>query len=805
MLASGERPEAVMRPPVDRHRRPPAARNEAAHLTQWPLPDDRPIGPSVPHHQPRPFVPRAPPPPVPLRPSDTRASSIYSERDAPGFMPNPDPINYSLPSFPNPLPYQPPPYSTRVPISSSANSAGLTPHTSATAEEHTRQSAASSVGTIPDFPQPQGPNPAYMHAQHNTRRLTGPRKSSVSPVVEEEHDSSSVRGGSFPSSRAIPPSWVSGPAESEILGAYLDDRSDNGGLQDDNDTLVRQASLGKRGKPSLRTIHKSNPASYVSDEGATRFHITEKEDGHGRHGSNGSNGTNFRDSSSSALSASSHELDLEKSPVFLDVSQRRPAASHDADALKKELQVLPQSGPNMSDRRPGLARPPRLDLGAVRDAEARGSLTSLTDLIRRATKVATRLDHGRTASKADLFDDSREVRPPFIQRLRNSASMSDILASFPNPHPGASESRTSWPIPVLFKRPVDRDVGSGDLLAAPDEKTQRRCCGMRPGWFIFTIVAVIIVIALAVLLPVFLVVVPKENADNRPSCEKTLPCSNGGVSVSSGNTCSCVCTNGFTGSQCMTEGDPSCVTIQVSDHNATMGSDLPRLLEGSRDNFGIPLDSFSLMALFSRNNVSCVTENNLVSFPEVPSKTKRFFIQPDLLHPVEQNSQTITKEIAPTQTLAFALAARDSIATVNGILIDGSPTTGHGGPAITTAPTASRVALEPSSTSTSTPASTASTVTSKTLDFARIAVLYLFQQTGELDTAMRFSDNIQSFLTGPYLSGKAKEYDMNLRDFGVLADFTVNFEEFTIDLNAGGSGGVGSNWSTDPPHRSGAG
>ncbi|KAG9528566.1 hypothetical protein KCU79_g23242, partial [Aureobasidium melanogenum] len=57
--------------------------------------------------------------------------------------------------------------------------------------------------------------------------------------------------------------------------------------------------------------------------------------------------------------------------------------------------------------RVGSKRPPRLNVDAVREAEARGSLTSLPDLIRRATKVASNLDRGRTASRLGLnfFDD----------------------------------------------------------------------------------------------------------------------------------------------------------------------------------------------------------------------------------------------------------------------------------------------------------------------------------------------------------------------------------------------------------------
>ncbi|KAK4999646.1 hypothetical protein LTR28_013309, partial [Elasticomyces elasticus] len=49
--------------------------------------------------------------------------------------------------------------------------------------------------------------------------------------------------------------------------------------------------------------------------------------------------------------------------------------------------------------RVGAKRPPRLDVDAVRDAEARGSLTSLPDLIKRATRLASNLDRGQTASR----------------------------------------------------------------------------------------------------------------------------------------------------------------------------------------------------------------------------------------------------------------------------------------------------------------------------------------------------------------------------------------------------------------------
>ena len=101
------------------------------------------------------------------------------------------------------------------------------------------------------------------------------------------------------------------------------------------------------------------------------------------------------------------------------------------------------------------------------------------------------------------------------------------------------------------------------------------------------------------------------------------PCYNGGVSVSSVSECACVCSNGYTGSQCTVSGDSSCVTSSIDNgtitNRATMGSSLPRLFNQSQPKFSIDLDPVTIMALFSINNASCITENALVSFSNVDS------------------------------------------------------------------------------------------------------------------------------------------------------------------------------------------
>jgi hypothetical protein len=53
-----------------------------------------------------------------------------------------------------------------------------------------------------------------------------------------------------------------------------------------------------------------------------------------------------------------------------------------------------------------MRRPLRLDIDAIRDAEARGSLTSLPDLIRRATRLAAMMDRGkRPGSRLNDLND----------------------------------------------------------------------------------------------------------------------------------------------------------------------------------------------------------------------------------------------------------------------------------------------------------------------------------------------------------------------------------------------------------------
>jgi hypothetical protein len=285
--------------------------------------------------------------------------------------------------------------------------------------------------------------------------------------------------------------------------------------------------------------------------------------------------------------------------------------------------------------------------------------------------------------------------------------------------------------------------------------------------FILICIALFIVVILAVLLPVFLVAVPREKANS--TCAEKNPCENGGVSVSGGTECSCVCSNGYTGSQCNIAGDGSCTTALIDNgSNATMGSALPALFEQSKEKFGITLDPVTIMALFSMNDVSCKTENALVAFSDVTSentsKARRS------VHLIADSVPSVPRT-DPTPVLAVR-----SEATMNGILYDDSSATATPKPTQTESSMSSSTSVGIQSTSTEANASksTATGVPEHVVGFSRVAVLYILQKTGSLDSALSSEEDIQGYLLDSY----ANTTHPSMR----VGAFDVDFEKLTITL-----------------------
>ena len=406
---------------------------------------------------------------------------------------------------------------------------------------------------------------------------------------------------------------------------------------------------------------------------------------------------------------------------------------------------LPASHPGLSAS--NKKRPPRLNIDTVKEAEQRGSLTSLPDLIKRATALASNLDRGKTASRLGMtgWFDVAAGSDEKLQQRRSAGGLSDILANFPavgagTPRTGSLRGESEWPTVGRSgkERRGSRRLGSHSDAGDFQQKRKssgRRCCGLPLWLFLLLLVLLICVIAAAIIVPVMLIVVPKQRSHTPAAssaalgdCPKSLPCANGGSStLDSAGACSCLCANGFTGPTCSVPADSACTTSAVgSTSNATLGSAVPRLLEGAVANFSVPLQGEVLLGLFAREGMSCGSENALVSFNGASSKRKR------------ESERDVVAGFTVTRR-------QDAGATTNGIVFEtGSPTP---------------VSASPSSTSSTSAASSTSTSNSTytdptTLDFARVAVLYLFQVTSTLSSAVTAQENLQSlFSTGSTSQG----------------------------------------------------
>ncbi|KAJ5632937.1 hypothetical protein N7490_009276 [Penicillium lividum] len=800
LLEAGVRPTQAA-PPVPRPAPPPPVR-KAAHQTQWPLPasglEPQPLNPQ----HPRFMAPRGPPPLRPPRPSEMPmqipSPSIYSVRSGEGSAPsvalyaNPYPYptrgarSFSLPNPHNQL--QPPRPLTSDGSTSPTSTLDGTSGMSITTDDlfrHSTYSLSSSSGLTlvpprePPLPpaQPRRP-PAGLNVIPAGARRSRARASSVSPIIEEIPDPRHTLG-SLASSRAMPHSWGSGPGESEILEGYLDDESSEaeeeeetrGNEHEEEANPVRSVSVGKRQRPTMRTIMKSNPPSEVSIPdmpGITIVRTAEESSRAVAAGTAATGKLRVMNATPTQIRTPSPVLRGSISSLSGEscVDPEKPRFARQDDntyrgALEKELEGLPLAAPTLSDKRPNGRKPPRLDMNAVRDAESRGSLSSLSDLIRRATRLASNLDHGKTASRSDLVGAGADFRQ-LGHRARNSGSLSDILASFPNPTP---DGHSSWP--VFFGRSNLRNVeplaSHDDVPEAP--KAKRQCCGMPRKWFIILCIAIFIVIVLAILLPVFLVAVPKENAADK-SCAHTTPCHNGGVSVSSGSDCSCVCSEGYMGVQCIILGDSTCVSAEVDNgsisKNATMGSSIPTLLDQSDSKFGIELDAITIMALFSMSNVTCQTENELVAFSKVERSSSSDNARRAIALPVENDTETSDIHDETTNETPSLLGGSTGVshviyaratATSNGIYYDsGNAKSASSETDSTATTTSSPTATGTGTTSTASATATATSVPSGVVEFSQVAVLYILEKTGSFDLAQQSESEIQTYLIDEYNS-----------------------------------------------------
>jgi hypothetical protein len=489
-------------------------------------------------------------------------------------------------------------------------------------------------------------------------------------------------------------------------------------------------------------------------------------------------------------------------------------------------------------------------MDAVRKAEARGSLTSLPDLIRRATRLAASLEKGkRPASRLNDLDDF-----PEYGFEKHRSGLSDMLAAFPPPaHLTTTNSRRSfrdsirdqvqsWPLPLNFNRTLNTSqeaVPTSDSDRA-DGRRRRRCCGL-PCWaFILVVIIILILIAAAVVIPVEFFVIRPQNDSNRAQadlqqCQQQLTCANGGTNILTDGVCACRCLGGFTGRDCTAADDAGCTTITLtgSSTSATIGAAIPRLLEQAQSNFSIPLSANEIVsALSAGDDLSCSASNALVTFNGRATRRETDITAAALLNANTLNANsapdtannaviidgvlhtTITVVLGSQTTFTLSgggprptgLPSGDGTSFSQDITTGGFATTlsvtrggggGNGGeqPSPTgggegSATATSRVTTTMTmSSGNGAPVPTSGFAASEeTLDFARVAVLYILQEDslGSAEAAQVALQRFFSFGGGDGDDGG----DAAARNVTVGGGRSVDLLGFVLDMG-GGEGRVG--------------
>lgn len=658
---------------------------------------------------------------------------------------------------------------------------------------------ASSFGSIPEFPAPVSEPAQPATAVPRRSSVSGPPSSrrgasshystasNVSPIPEE----SSRSHESYASSSAMPGHWspssfrTISPAHGEPT--YGDSPTEQGResvAEDygDESKLVRSASIGKKGRaalvhnrpgPSASAQAKPPPNPVPAIHGPFQSGTGYVEEGSG---------------SSSNTAATVKRAKTEDDTSEQGKQYLVPLGLQDSTVPESEVPPVPPLR-HSSSRLSTMKRPPRLDMEAVRSAEARGSMTSLPDLIKRATRLAAMIDTGkRPASRFDNLEDfldkpalrergkeayckltaspttqMAQANVAYTTAGRHPSGFSDMLAAFPSPAqvtPRDQKPRgswfpktTSWPLAPSRLRAAgedeseDRDID--EKLASGEGQPKRRCCGMPPWLCVLVILLILAVIVVAVVIPLQYFVL-KNLGDHSvaptasETCQDTLKCRNGGTNIVSQGTCSCICTNGFTGRDCGTAGSEGCSTTNLISSNSspditnvTVGSAIPRLIVDAQANFSIPLSGMEILAQINRGNLSCRAQNSLVTFEGRSMRTG------------QEGS-----DVSEMMDSAVAVATNDYSSPV--------PHT--------------EKELDSNFT-----------VTEDVLDFARVAVLYVLQSDGYND-ASSAQTSIGSFFSRVDSDG-GRVTNRQAQNITMDSDNTVDLVDLRVDLGNGVVGG----------------
>lgn len=352
-------------------------------------------------------------------------------------------------------------------------------------------------------------------------------------------------------------------------------------------------------------------------------------------------------------------------------------------------------------------------------------------------------------------------------------------------------------------------------LDGSQAKKGRRCCGLPLWGFLLLMVALLVVIAAAIVVPLELFVIQKQNNASTTAavsplstCQSQLTCENGGTNVVSDGVCSCICSNGFTGSACTQSSTQGCTTTTLSSNgsaviNATLGDAIPRLILEGQTNFSLPLSGTAILSKFNSANLSCVAENALVTFngesssaentTNIADSTLDVAAAPRALK--DDNAVPVTISITPGVSVTITVdspAATGDFSVVISTLTEPLTTSGESSSltsrtttpdadtssaeaATTTADSTSQASGTMATSTSSTAAETSTfTVTDEVLDFARVGVLYILQSDSLSDATTAQSSLQKFFSTNGTTIDQAKSLSVGGGNTVDLVNFLIN-------------------------------
>lgn len=167
--------------------------------------------------------------------------------------------------------------------------------------------------------------------------------------------------------------------------------------------------------------------------------------------------------------------------------------------------------------------------------------------------------------------------------------------------------------PLVFQNLGDERKGRDT-----DASRHRRCCGLRLRTWLILLLLLIIIATVATVVPILLIRHRNNNVSTSSMTNSDCQCQNGGaVLINTSSQCTCLCTAGFTGSQCQTR-DSACIPLSfgtTQDKNTSIGSAIQPLLSVAAANFSsqFTLNADTIVKQFAVANVSCTSQNSLVN------------------------------------------------------------------------------------------------------------------------------------------------------------------------------------------------